>query len=301
MACECEFTIGGGFGTMAFGGSPFGTGIPVDALALVGEARMVTANLAAVPYTGDPGLPNASNTQSPLYPGNWSLSADEPGVTLRMVQRVELVTTETLALFTEDLPQLASYELPFLLVWFDGVLDEGAVYSLELNTPSLAVTACACAGIVGLIRRRDALQSDARDSSRQIFDIANPFLTRDALRVPPELGAYQVDDKGDFGLDLDSESSLRKRIFRRVSTAAGGFFHLPGYGAAAKLKGNLTVDALERIASRVKAQVLQEPEVVDVRVTVKQVQGEPNMVSVSIRAVTGDGDPVGVVVPISLP
>jgi hypothetical protein len=155
--------------------------------------------------------------------------------------------------------------------------------------------------VVGLTLRRDAIQTDARDDASEIRDIANPFLERDALILPAQLGTYQLDDKGDFGLDKSDESSLRKRVFRRVSTAAGGFFHLPGYGTALQIKSLLTADSAERLASRVRAQVLQEPDVVDARVSVSQTQGTPNMLAVSIRVQTAAGDSVGVTVPISLP
>jgi hypothetical protein len=47
--------------------------------------------------------------------------------------------------------------------------------------------------------------------------------------------------------------------------------------------------------------VLQEPDVVDARVSVSQTQGTPNMLAVSIRVQTAAGDSVGVTVPISLP
>jgi hypothetical protein len=253
-----------------------------------------------VSFSGDPGIQDSSNVSSPLNPRNWTVTPDEAAATVRLVQTVEVVTAETLALFTAEWPQLALLTMPVLLVWFDGVLDAGERYHLELSTPGTVETGCDCAEVVGLTLRRDSRQTDGRDGS-EIRDIANPFLERDALRLPGTLSTYQLDDTGDFGLDKSEESGLRKRIFRRVSTAAAGFFHLPGYGAAPKLKGLLTADAAERIASRLKAQVLQEPDVVEASVSVTQVQGTPNMLACSIRVTAAGGDSVSLVVPIALP
>ena len=62
----------------------------------------------------------------------------------------------------------------------------------------------------------------------------------------------------------------------------------------------MTVDAVERLQARIRAQVLQEPEVTDAQVSVSQ-PGGLNILSVSVRAETGGGQTVGTVVPIELP
>jgi len=190
--------------------------------------------------------------------------------------------------------------LPFFLVWFDGNLTPGGSYELQLVLDDPLAPGCDCTPLVGLTLRRDTHQTDARDGDR-LQDVANPAVPRDALRLPPLLGTYQLTDTGDLGLDRSTEASLRKRIIRRVTTAASGFFHLPGYGAMPKLKGLLTVDAAERLQARIRAQVLQEPDVVDVRVVVSAVSGFPGVLSAAITALPVGGDPGGLVVPIQVP
>lgn len=273
--------------------------MPEDGLAL-GEARMLSANLIAVSYQGEIGLPNPGNITSPLFAGNWYLTAEEVTSQLRLVQSVDVVTAESLLKFTDEFPTLQTANVPLFLVYLDGVLTPGARYAVHLATPEIELTGCECADIVGLTLRREALPTDERDSDGRIRDLANPYLTRDALNLPPRLGTYQLTDEGDLGLDKSLEASLRKRIFRRVSTAVGAFFHLPNYGTPIKLKGLMTVDAVERIQARVRAQVLQEPEVTDAHVSVSQ-PGGLSILSVSIRAETAGGQTVGTVVPIELP
>lgn len=300
MACECEIEPGGGFGTMALGTGPLGTGYLEDALAITGS-RLIAANLAAVSYAGDPGLPNPGNAAGPLFPANWHLVPLDPGLVVPFIQHVEIVPDEaTRAQHSDDYPQLLVLDPPFFLVWFDQVLIPGGHYELQLVLPDPLAPGCDCIELVGLELRRDAVQTDARDGER-LMDLANPAVPRDALRLPPLLGTYQLIDTGDFGLDKSQQASLRKRITRRVTTAAGGFFHLPSYGAAPKMKGLLTTDAAERLQARIRAQVLQEPDVVDVLVKVTQVPGFTGMLSVAITAQPLGGDPVGLVVPIQVP
>ncbi len=281
---------------MPYGGGPFGTAT-ADTLGLTGEVRALTANQVVASYTGDPGLPNPANPASPLNPGNWTLLAIDPvTATVRLVQDVQLVTEDTLPTLIDDLPQLGSVVLPVFLVSFDGVLTPGATYRLVLDTEGTETSGCECAEFDALLIRRDALESDTRDDEGFIRDIANPFLSRDALQFPPKLGTYQVTDTGDLGLDKSGVSGLRKRILRRVSTALGEFFHMPGYGVALGIKKLLTLDQMQRLQARVTAQVLKEPEVASVQVSVIRVPGFPEVVSINVRAKTGDGEDVGVVV-----
>lgn len=299
--CDCSIPAGGGFGTMPFGTGPLGTGFTSSSLALT-AVRLITANLAVVGYSGDPGLADPGNTQGPLYPNNWHLTALDPELQQRFVQFVALVPDAlTLQAYTDDYPQLRAVALPFFLVWFDGITTPGGHYRLTLTIPDTPLLAgCDCTEFVGLALRRDARETDARDGDR-IQDLANPAVARDSLILPPQVATYQLTDTGDLGLDKSQEASLRKRILRRVTVAAGGFFHLPNYGAGQKLKGLLTVDAVERLRSRIRAQVLQEPDVVDVSVTVRLAAGSTTALVADITAVPNGGDPVSLTVPIQIP
>ncbi len=145
-----------------------------------------------------------------------------------------------------------------------------------------------------------AHELDLRDDDGGIRDVANPYITRDALRLPPRLGTFQITDEGDLGVDRSSAAGLRKRITRRVLSAVGAFFHLPNYGAGVRVKGLIRVDEITRLQARILAQVRQEPDVRDARVVVARVAGHPNMLSVAVKAVPVFGDPSDVVVPIEV-
>jgi hypothetical protein len=116
------------------------------------------------------------------------------------------------------------------------------------------------------------------------WDIANPNLLRDAAIIdPPPLGTYQVTDTGDVASDTRLQS-LRKRILRRVFTAAGGFFHLPGYGAERGIKSLVRSGSLLAWAADLRSQVQREPEVVTCQVNVTRLA--PNAVRVLVRVGT---------------
>lgn len=302
MSCECITLPSAGFGTMPLGSGPFGTATAgPEALTLRG-VRLITANLAVVSYQGDPGLADPGNTRGPLYPNNWHLTAIDPELQERFVQFVVLVPDElTRQTYTDDYPQLQSLALPFFLVWFDGNPTPGGHYRLSLLLPDAPLeVGCDCTEFVALTLRSDTRQTDNRDGDR-IQDLANPAVGRDSLLLPPQVGTYQLTDTGDLGLDRSQEASLRKRILRRVTVATGSFFHLPGYGAGQKLKGLLTVDAVERLRSRIRAQVLQEPDVLDASVTVRLAAGSTTALIAEIVAVPNGGDPVSLTVPIQIP
>ncbi len=99
----------------------------------------------------------------------------------------------------------------------------------------------------------------------EFTDLANPYLLTDAPIVdPPPLGTNQITDRGDLALDF-GRPYLRKRVFRRISTERGGFYHLPNYGLAEPLKGTSTPDAVRRYRKQAENQIKREPDVKRVR------------------------------------
>ena len=270
-----------GFGA-GFGLLPFGGALSFGALPL--EARALTANVvAATPFFGDQLDPS-------LLAKNWTVTPLEPNGRARLVQAVQLVTEENVGSF--ELPQIVLVTLPCTLLYIDGVLSYGQPYRVEFDGAQYdfrALMAAASSAPAGL-----------RSDDGFIWDIANPFLPRDSLVFPPQLGTYQITDAGDLGVDRSGESSLRKRIIRRVLSAAGSFFHLQGYGAGVAIKGLITNDMLRRLATRIKAQVLQEPEVVACVVLLAQSPAAPEVVSCTIKAQTQRGE-VQAVVSVPLP
>jgi len=111
------------------------------------------------------------------------------------------------------------------------------------------------------------------------WDIANPQTVRDANGGP--LGTFPVTEAGDLGNDT-GRTNLRKRVFRRITTRPGGFFHLPNYGALRhRDKTLLTPTSLRELQLDLESQVRAEPDVVAVRVRVRELQ--PGIVRVTAR------------------
>lgn len=93
-----------------------------------------------------------------------------------------------------------------------------------------------------------------------------PFGLRD-VRNDIATGAWPVDDSGDLGNE-DGLASLRKRIFRRLTTGKGAFAFLPNYGVGLKLKELASVAELPALQADVIQQVGREPEVAQVTANV---------------------------------
>lgn len=302
MSCECEY-IGGGLGAGPLGGMPFGTQMPTDVAIGLDEPRAITLNQVVVPYTGDIGFPNPLNPVSPLNADNWTLTViDPPSAIVRLIQNVQLVNETTLPTLLPNTPQLAVVDLPAFLITFDGPLTQGALYEIVLFQEDVEPGACDCSQFRALYARPDAIPSDGRDSDGYIIDIANPYVRRDALQLPPVLGSYQITDKGDLGLDKSGEASLRKRLQRRMVSAATDFFHLVGYGAGVRPKELIRPSTLQRLQSVLRAQLLKEPEVTSVQVSVTRRLGDPVVVSIAATVQTlANPNPFTVVAPIELP
>lgn len=271
--------MSGGFG-FGFGSTPFGGGLlSGEGLAL----RQLTANVIAAAQGDD--------LDAELKASNWVVTPLDPDAHPRLVQSVQQVTSENAAGF--GIPQLVLVSLPTMLLSMDGVLTYDRRYRVSFNGGDVFE-------FTALKVATSAAPADVRTDDGFIWDIANPYLSRDALVFPPQLGTYQVTDAGDVGTDKSGEASLRKRITRRVLSTASSFFHLQGYGVGVQLKQTITVDMLRRLASRIQAQVLREPEVQEVKAVLAQDPAAPSVIRCTISARTGAGN-VQAVVPIRLP
>ena len=133
------------------------------------------------------------------------------------------------------------------------------------------------ATIDGLARGRPAPTLELAASAG---DFANPQ-TLSALLDPLAgvstdlLGTFPVDSQGDYARD-EGLTSVKKRIFRRLTTRKDAFTHLPGYGV-------LVPGAVKQLARQSLVQTLAA----DAEAQIKQ---EPEVVAASVRLVqTGDG------------
>lgn len=128
-------------------------------------------------------------------------------------------------------------------------------------------------------------------------DIANPQTAAALLALPgvdpnTPLATYAVDASGDYAADSGTVS-YKKRVFRRLTTGKGRFAHLPAYGVgvpdAVKKLGR--AGFIAALAADAEAQIRQEPETLDVKVTQVATTGAPpGFVRLRIRAKTKAGD-----------
>ena len=252
----------------AFGSMPFGTG-PLGSFMLGGlfaaQVLSPTTVRVSTAFQNNPGM---------LNPTYWSVSPIGLGVTVAVIGVTE-VTTGVLWELTLD-PGMTLGGLGYLIS-FDAQAADVAMLAgcttVAIDTPPLP----------------PVVPEPALTFADQPYDIANPQLVRDAGIVdPPPLGQYQVNDRGDFGLD-NRLTGLRKRILRRISTERGGFFHLPDYGLAQPIKGPIRPSVLVSLAADARIQIEREPEVVRAQVSVVQLRGNPNVVVVAVRAQTVNG------------
>lgn len=235
----------------------------VDGALTVVGARVVALDtvVLAIDANSDPGFPNPQRATSVYYWGNWTLVALSPlGARTRLVKLVTL-----------------DEEAHSLRVVFDGRLQPGAEYQLT----------CAVAEIDVTFHGIGAHPTATRQLEREqiIQDWANPERARDTQGG--EIGTVQIVG-GDLGL-TSGAASLYERVIHRCQAVAGQMAHDPTYGLEWRQGGLLTVDALQRIQSRLLAQIRQEPDVVRVSVAVGQVPASPGVVTVSIQADTVDG------------
>jgi hypothetical protein len=279
MAECCVLQNGAGLGSGTFGSMPFGTSVSSSAIGLC-SATPETMNEVVVKIDGDIGIPNPCDPNDPTNKSTWELVPLNPGVCVRLVQRVDFEEPDCIRLF------------------FDGPLCCGEPY---LITSSIAQLGCDTAAFTGLCVDPQAQESDVRDDDGFIRDIANPQLPNDALMSGRylALGTFEFTDTGDLAQDFGVRS-LRKRILRRIMTTTNQFFHLRGYGTNLEIKALVRPDRLRRLQEKLRAQILREPEVADVRVVIQAVTGVPDVVRVAVRAQTIGGKAVDLAAPISI-
>jgi hypothetical protein len=242
---------------MIFGATSFGiAAVPIEVLSV----RVPTLDAVALTCdsASDLGLRNPWRRDSIFCWRNWELLALSAGAKARLVRSI-------------------FWESPVLTVNFDGRLTRDGRYELQ----------CAAYGVrayfTGLSVSADAVSR--REREQVIQDWAKPERAQDLQGG--SLGTLQI-RSGDLAL-TSGAASLHERVVRRVQTIAGEFAHDPEYGLQWRLKGLLTPDVLQRLQSRLVAQIRQEPDVARCQVRVGQVVGYPDVVSVRVQADTVDG------------
>lgn len=265
MACT------GGLGSGPFGAGPFGAGSVLE----VESAREERTNAVLAFFSVPPDAEDPATAWDALNPINWSVVGLTPDdAVVRLVQSVERVDALTVR------------------VLFDGPLTGPGSYQLVASSAIRTLAG----GAIGSCRR----------ASFDTFGVTRSQLATPAqqpkhtdLANPQNRGTFQRNSSGDLALD-SGRANLKKRVLRRAMAIANSYFHLPGYGFAPGLKGNVTPSLMFRIQTEAQAQVAREPDVVTVAASVAQVASDPGLVVLTIRVQDTNGDSFAVTVPVRI-
>lgn len=268
----------GAMGSGGAGATPFGSGT----LLAVASAREVSLNSVEVEFSVAPVASDPATFWDALNPSNWRLEPLSPhGIVVRLAQVVTRVSETAVRVF------------------FDGRLDAPATYRIVVENIREAG-----GGSISLDEECRAAEFQtfpiyrvppSRERASRI-DLANPQTLSDE-KVTNPLGTFQINDRGDYGLE-SGRAYLRKRILRRATSALGTFFHLPDYGFESPLKGLVKPSARRALQAAVLAQVLREPDVAQASVEVFQVENHPEILVLAISVVDTNGEADQMTVPV---
>ena len=100
--------------------------------------------------------------------------------------------------------------------------------------------------------------------------------------------AYRFDDSGDVAI-AGNTASLKKRLFRRITTQPGQFAFLPGYGVGLTLKALARANRMQELSNLISEQVKLEPDVLNAgAATSLRRTGDGAVVVVSLQVVQDD-------------
>lgn len=287
----------GSWGDGTWGAGSWGGGLGIgfqflDAIAIRENVIRVEFSEAFY-FTGlfDPGDASVSS--------NWAVSANEAttGISGDSARDVSVIYVQ---LSGEDDGVFGSDIGRFLNVVLDRPMTSWpAEYSItwsNIFSADLTETSAGTFTLFGTYRQLETPQIQVPTPSR---DLANPqtlLAAQSSLPVPTvaiALGTFGVDDRGDYALD-EGDVNLKKRILRRLMTRKNAFAHLPGYGVGVpdRIKTLGTAAALAALRADAEAQIMQEPDVQQVRVLILIPSNAPNLVRLRIAVKTKVGKPV---------
>ena len=283
-----------GFGSGSFGGMPFGTGLPLASVFQLAALDVWRENALRLTFTEPPRYTQLGSPNDAADPRRYTLSP-VPGSTGRdgeparpvSIARVDAVAGaegRVLELWTDRplSPYPAAYEL--------------AVSGLVSATTTVPLPAFAV-GFPGLHKGIPPLVPEFVLDNRDIANpqtrqgIFDPLPVEEGQALDPLLGTFPVDSRGDLAFD-EGLAGYKKRVMRRLTTRRGKFAHLPNYGVSIlqSVKQLARAGVRETLASEAESQIRQEPETVDVSVSLIVDEQKPNLSRYRIRARTSFGE-----------
>jgi hypothetical protein len=281
LGLEAEFWMTGGqwstilpvgWGKQPWGEAAFGAGSPTVAVSTVVAD---STNTLVVTFA------SAVNSTSPfaagdvLNPSTWQVT--------RFDTNQDLICA---AVRQVGMSQVELYVV-------DPLADQGVAHRVATvarngdGSVNYVVSSATCDGVVADVSKNQGgalRRSTQRDHANRPAPSARKGIGGGTLRVGAD-GDY-VSDVGD--------SYLRKRIFRRLTTAPGDFFWLPDYGVGLRVKEELPSGSLPVLRQRIIDQVLRETDVesVDVSLQLRTALGALD-VTISCRSRRGTSVTVG--------
>lgn len=258
---------------MAFGAGPFGGGGGgiVSGLVETPTSLLLTFDVA-------PRAISHTDVQDALRAANWSLEPITPyGAFTPRIQWVDRVDAFVLRVLLDAVP-------------VESALYEGSFADSVVPSSPSASFGCRCFKFVASAPAFQPPKSRAAQRKERITDIANPFTPSDAGSPNAALSTFQVTSSGDYALDR-GPVGLRKRLWRRLVSQPGAFYHLPKqYGLQWKEKGAVRPADLYELQLRAQQQALAEPDVVRASVTVVRLADAPNVVWLKLKAESNTGE-----------
>jgi hypothetical protein len=114
------------------------------------------------------------------------------------------------------------------------------------------------------------------------------------------LGTFREDSQGDIAFD-EGLAGFKKRVMRRLTTKKGRFSHLKNYGVStiASVKMLSRAGLREFLADEAEDQIRQEPETVDVSVSIVVDDARPDMARYQVRIKSSFGELPEFALPVS--
>lgn len=226
------------YGSSAWGTSPFGSWVP---LAIV-SCKATSTNTIEVTLTAEPLNESPITLGDALNPSSWQCYTDTNSFTILAVRKVSNLV----------------YELRTLQKLKNRTITH-TVRTYTLRDPiGIYVTAPYSANCLGVVA---VLSNDYTMS----YDLHSDPIGADGFG-----GTLRVGPSGSYDRVYGSEM-LKKLIIRRLITHPGSYFHIPreGYGTDLGIKQTINASKLPELQQLITRNVLLEPNVTDVKVSLK--------------------------------
>lgn len=262
--------ISGGVATPALRSRLLGAALGGTTVTSAATFRIITctplnSNTVRVYFSREPKHVSPLAPNDALYRPNWSivLTTGALGVTEPVVEAPSNVRPAT----AEEVDLVAYPEAHSIDVQFDRRIIWNSTYTIT------AATAIRSADLVDDLTPASTAIPPANECTFPGIFIQRPRRLTRAARTRTGVDLQYSFFRGVFGVDsgndLDTESgnvALKKRVIRRLMSTPGGFPHLPEYGVGLRVKEPLQSTSLSELRTRIRDQILEEPEVADAEV-----------------------------------